>query len=101
LLSIDAWNQIGLTTIFQTYGGHTYARAYAEPGYRRTAKQDAIRLINVQITTAWTALSAANRRTWKAPAARRNEAPQNTFYRVNFNRLRSARPIANTYPPPP
>jgi hypothetical protein len=101
LNSIAAWNQIAKTTIYQHYNHHTYARAYAQPNFRESEKQLHIRAINTTLTTAWTALTTNQKATWKTPAQRRHEQPQNTFYRTNFARLESGRNTTPTYPEPP
>lgn len=106
LHSKTAAGKIAKTTIYQTYRGRTYAKAYAVPGptpghatMNQTPAQLEIQAFTKALMQHWPEISTADQATWDALALPKRISRVNAYLRYNYARRAVALDPTDVYPP--
>ena len=86
LFGLDASGSIGGAITYAKWRGRTYVRVKSTPSNPKTGPQKSTRAMMRFLSTAWKALSAADKATWATLAAAENYSTFNAYVRFNMDR---------------
>jgi hypothetical protein len=101
LFSIDARGALDATLIYEKQHGTNYAKRYAKPSHRPSAKQLAHRAQFAALAATWMAASDADKKSWATPAHEKTITNYDAYTQFNWQCIRHGQPTTTVYPPTP